>query len=153
MKTPQNISALLGRIGEDLVLFQLYTLTHDKDSLEIYKNFSEAGYDLGINNLTNGNRIRIEVKTRQHLVTSNSALNTIHFTLTENEYNSCDFLIGYWLEKSTFFIVPKRNLVKTKSGSKHVFKFVTNYLKNRSYSDKGFEYINNWSQLINTLNQ
>lgn len=153
MKTTQNISTLIGQIGENLVLFHLYANCKINNNLEVFKNYSEAGYDVGIRNINTGEKVCIEVKTRQHLVTTTkiSSKESIHFTLTENEYNSCDFLIGLWLERNIFFIVPKNQLVKTKSKTKSVYKFVTRQLKNGCFSEKGFEYLNKWNHVINSI--
>ncbi len=153
MKTTQNISSLIGQIGENLVLFHLYAHCKSYNYLEVFKNYSEAGYDVGVRNINTGKKFCIEVKTRQHLVTTTKASSkaSIHFTLTENEYNSCDFLIGLWLERNIFFVVPKEKLVKTNSNSKSVYKFVTRHLKNDSFTEKGFEYLNTWDCIINSL--
>jgi len=85
-KVPQNIQALIGEIGERMVLFKLFELTHSKAHLEIFKNYSEIGYDIGIRNTNTRKKVKIEVKARQHLVTTTAEKNknSCHFTLTEN---------------------------------------------------------------------
>lgn len=158
-KTPQNISALIGDIGEQMVLFKLYVLTHNKKHLEIFKNYSDSGYDIGIRNSKTGKKVKIEVKTRQHLVTTaaEKKKNSCHFTLTANEKNSAEFLIGYWLEHSSFFIVPTSELNQSKSNGKLLYKhIVTKYKKPKNessiYSEASMAFYENWKAILNFIN-
>ena len=123
-KISQNIQDLISEIGERMVLFKLYELVHGSTNFEIFKNYSDNGYDVGIRDSIKGNKIKIEVKTRQRLITTanEKSKNSCHFTLTENEYNSADYLIGYWLEFNDFFIIPRSKLHIGKSGKK---KFIS----------------------------
>ena len=160
-KIPQNIQALIGEIGEKMVLFKLYVLTHFDPNLEIFKNYSDKGYDIGLKNTNSGKKVRIEVKTRQHLVSTanKNSLNSCHFTLTEKEYENSDFLIGYWLEYNDFFIVPIINLVQTKNGidrnsnPKYVYKHIVNRLKKGDalYSLNSMPYLNDWESIKKLL--
>lgn len=128
-KISQNMSALIGNIGEDMVLFKLYVLVFNHEHLEVYKNYSETGYDIGIYNFKTNNRIRIEVKTRQHYISSRSVnnLNSCHFTATENERNNSDFLVGYWMNENAFFVIPSEELKQSKSGNNLLFKHIVNH--------------------------
>jgi translation elongation factor EF-Ts len=69
-KVAQNISSLIGEIGERMVLFKLYELTHTEKHLEIFKNYSDSGYDIGVRNSETDAKVKIEVKARQHLFTN-----------------------------------------------------------------------------------
>lgn len=102
-KLPQNIQHLLMEIGERMVLFRLYILAKDTE-WDVYQNLGEKGCDLLIVNGTTNNKIKIEVKTRQRLyTTSKKGKNRVQFTVTENEFNSCDFIAAYWVEENYFF--------------------------------------------------
>lgn len=149
-KTPQNISDLVSEIGERMILFRLYTLVYDKEHLEIFKNYSEPGFDIGVRNTKTGRKIKIEVKTRQHLVTTSKRDKTCHFTLTENEWRCADFMVGYWIEYNDFFIVPCKKLTRTRSGEKHVYKLVFSRLKSgtTTYSPAAMPFCNNWDQIL-----
>jgi hypothetical protein len=158
-KVAQNISDLIGEIGERMALFKLYELTHTQKHLEIFKNYSDSGYDIGIRNSNTGKKVKIEVKARQHLVTTTAekSKNSCHFTLTANEKNSADFLIGYWLEHNSFFIVPTSELNPSKSKGKLLYKhIVTKYKKpkdeNSIYSDASMPFCNNWIAIFNFIN-
>jgi len=155
--TPQNIKALISEIGERMTLFKLYSIIHDNNDLEIFKNYSEQGYDIGIRNIQQNNKVKIEVKTRQHLVINKAdkRKKTCHFTLTENEWTYSDFLIGYWIDYNDFFIVPKSALTKTKSKNKDVYKLVFTRMKKPKgeliYSKHVMPYLNEWSTLLKFL--
>lgn len=158
-KVSQNISDLIGEIGERMALFKLYELTHTQNYLEIFKNYSDSGYDIGVRNSKTGKKVKIEVKARQHLVTTTAekSKNSCHFTLTANEKNSADFLIGYWLEHNSFFIVPTSELKVSKNNGKLVYKhIVTKYKKPKDetsiYSDASMPFFNNWATILNFIN-
>lgn len=162
-KVPQNIVDLIGEIGEKMSLFKLFELTHLQNNLEIFKNYSERGYDIGIRNLKpkqdKKEKVKIEVKTRQHLITTTSdkSKNSCHFTLTENEKKSADFLIGYWIEFNCFFIVPTKDLTPIKSNKKVVYKHVVSRLKKPKnnieiYSEASMPYLENWNSILEFFN-
>lgn len=158
-KATQNISNLIGEIGEQMVLFKLYELTFNHENLEVFKNYSDSGYDIGIRNNVINKKVKIEVKTRQHLITTTAekSKNVCHFTLTENEYKSADFLIGFWLEFNAFFIVPIKNLKKNKNNGKFVYKhIVTKYKKPKDdtnlYSKDSLEFYNKWETILKFVN-
>lgn len=157
-KVPQNIQSLIGEIGERLALFKLYELTHEKPYLKIFKNYSESGYDIGVLNTKNGKEIKIEVKTRQHLITTTAekSKNSCHFTLTANEEKHTDYVVCIWLEYNDFFIIPKKDLNRNKSGSKYVYKHIVSRLKKPKdeinlYSQDSMPYLGNWKAIINPL--
>jgi hypothetical protein len=158
-KISQNIQTLIGDIGEKMSLFNLYKLINKNKDLEIYKNYSESGYDIGIINHKSRKKVRIEVKTRQRLMTTTKKnKNSCQFTLTEIEKNSSDFLVAYWLDYTNdFFIVPidSSDIKKTKSDEKYLFKFVVSRLKdvreNNIYSQHAMKYLNNWEILLDFL--
>lgn len=95
VKLPQNVQNLIKEIGEKLVLFRLFLLVKNTN-WEVYQNYSEPGCDLILLNSLMNRKIKIEVKTRQRLyTTSKKKAKRVQFTLTANEYDNCDFLIGY----------------------------------------------------------
>lgn len=143
-KIPQTIQALIGDIGEGLVIFKLYELVHDKPNFEVFKNFSEPGYDCGIRNVETGAKIKVEVKTRQRLITTSDDKHIVHFTLTQNEKDHADFLVGYWLEHNDYFIIPVDELNEQKSGKKFVYKHIVSRNRNESYGKKSIKYLNEW---------
>ncbi|MEQ8906411.1 hypothetical protein [Ekhidna sp.] len=141
-KIPQTIQNLIGEVGEGLVLFKLYELCQDSKKLEVFKNYSEPGYDCGIRIMDplkkgKSDKVKIEVKARQRLISVSESKNSAHFTLTENERKCADFLVGYWLEYNHFFIVPVNDLNKVKSGEKDgKAKYVYKHIATRSASKK-----------------
>lgn len=158
IKVPQNIQDLIGEIGERLVLFKLYELTHTNTDLDIFKNYSESGYDIGILNTKTRKKVKIEVKTRQHLITTTAEKNknSCHFTLTANEKEHADFAVCYWLEYGSFFIIPTKKLHKNKSGSKYVYKHIVSRLKKPKietnlYSPDSMPYLDNWEVILNFI--
>lgn len=157
VSAPQNIKSLISTVGEGLALFNLYLLVHQNEDLEIFKNYSDSGYDIGIRNNKTGKKVKIEVKTRQNLLIdkTESRHNSCHFTLTENEYNCCDFMVGYWLDYNSFFIVPKDQLKETKSKTKKLYKFILSRLKagkkGEEFSKHAMENFNGWNLLLTSV--
>lgn len=154
-KTPQNIQELVGEIGERLVLFNLFAEAHERPYLEIFKNYSESGYDIGIHNHRTKKKVKIEVKTRQRRITTNRDPYDAHFTLTQNERDNADFLVGYWLEHNSYFIVPINELDEMRNG-KHkdgTPRFVHKHIVRKSsvtgeYTDKSIPWLNSWNLIL-----
>lgn len=139
-KIPQRMQDVLKLIGENAVLFYLFVLTSKYPDWNVYQNLTDKGCDLVLINNINNKKIKIEVKTRQRLYsTSKDNKGTSHFTLTENEYKHCDFLVGYWFELNQYYIVPKDALNETKNKDGKVYKYVA--YKNA----KEDKYLNNWA--------
>ncbi len=163
-KVPQNIQALVGNIGEGMVLFKLYELTYNHEHLEVFKNYSESGYDVGIRDARTGIKVRVEVKTRQRRISTSkeSDKNSCHFTLTENEKKCADIMVGYWLEFNDFFVVPVDKLDQMKNGKynngdqKFVYKHIVSRKKTQQpnghkYSEKTMIYVNNWKIILDEI--
>lgn len=143
-KTSQNISDALREIGELASMFYLYYSFNDK-GWSVYRNYDEKGYDILLFNHKTGKKIKIEVKTRQKLISSSSNKNKItDFTLTEVEKNEADYLIGLWFECHMFFIVPTSKLVQTKSNDKKLYKFRVRINKGGDLNPAAKKYLNNW---------
>ncbi|SDH03833.1 hypothetical protein [Desulfosporosinus hippei] len=150
-KLPQNIQHLLMEIGEKSVLFRLYLLTKST-GWEVYQNLGESGCDLILLNSKSGDKIKIEVKTRQRLyTTSKNAVGTVHFTLTENEYKNCNFLVAYWVENNFFFIVPKHDLKPMKSNEKTLYKFIVRENKIGTLDSNSQHYLNDWKPILEAI--
>jgi len=62
-KTPQNINDLVSGIGERMILFSLVFTDLSQKALEIFKNYSEPGFDIGVRNTKARRKMKIEVKT------------------------------------------------------------------------------------------
>jgi hypothetical protein len=108
-KLPQNIQSLIGEIGEKQVLLRLYLLAHGT-AWNVFHNLGEAGFDALLLNSKTGEKVRIEVKTRQKLYTTGKHHDRFNFFLTDGEYQACDFLVAYLLDTNEFFIVSKEDL-------------------------------------------
>ncbi|MBI5766143.1 DUF3883 domain-containing protein [Candidatus Falkowbacteria bacterium] len=147
-KTPQNISDTLKEIGELSCVFYLYYHFNNK-GWSVYRNYDEKGYDILLFNEKTGKKRKIEVKTRQKLISSLSNRNkNTHFTLTEVEKNEADFLIGFWFEYNMFFIVPTSELMETKSNDKKLYKFIVSLNKNNDLNESSKEYLGSWESII-----
>ncbi|MDD5340856.1 MAG: DUF3883 domain-containing protein [Patescibacteria group bacterium] len=147
-KTTQNISDALREIGELSSVFYLYYYFNDK-GWSVYRNYDEKGYDILLFNEKTGEKRKIEVKTRQRLISSASNKNkNTHFTLTELEKNEADFLIGFWFEYNMFFIVPTSKLMETKSNDKKLYKFIVSLDKDNKPDENSGKYLGNWGDVI-----
>ncbi|MCK4355019.1 DUF3883 domain-containing protein [Candidatus Parcubacteria bacterium] len=147
-KTPQSISDTLKEIGELSCIFYLYYHFNNKN-WSVYKNYDEKGYDILLFSKKTGKKRKIEVKTRQKLISSSSNRNkNTHFTLTEVEKKEADFLIGLWFEYNMFFIVPTSKLMETKSNDKKLYKFIVSLNKNNDLNESSKKYLGNWESII-----
>ena len=145
-KTPQTISALIGEVGEGMVLFKLYELAHDHEDLEVFKNFSEPGYDCGIRNHRNGRKARVEVKTRQRLITTGASENKAQFRLSENELDHADFMVGYWMDYNDFFVIPTADLKNTEKR-----RHIARRNQKGTYGPSSMNYLSKWDLILNHL--
>ena len=148
-RMPQNINNLLMEIGEKSVIFQLYVRLKDRP-WNAYYNLHEPGCDVVLINKERNSTIKIEVKTRQRLFTT-SGRSSFNFTLTENEYNNVDFLVGYWFEKNFYFIVPKNDLKETSSNMKKLFILRANITKDGQLSKYLQKYEGKWDLILNEI--
>ena len=147
-KTTQNISDALREIGKLSALFYLYYYFNFK-GWSVYKNYDEKGYDILLLNRKNNRQIKIEVKTRQRIVSSSKNKNqTTHFTLTQSEKDAADYLIGLWYEHNWFFIVPTLKLKETKSNDKKLYKFIVSVNRGGEPNSGSKWYLNNWESIV-----
>lgn len=148
-KLPQNIQHLLMEIGERMVLFRLFLLVKDTE-WNVYQNLGETGCDLLILNSVTNQKLKIEVKTRQRLYSTSkeSRKNIAQFTITENEYNNCDYVICYWLEENVFFVVPKSELSETSSNSKPLFVFRVKRRSGGGFDENSVRFLDRWDTII-----
>ncbi|OGE79780.1 MAG: hypothetical protein A2660_00710 [Candidatus Doudnabacteria bacterium RIFCSPHIGHO2_01_FULL_45_18] len=147
-KTSQNISDTLKDIGELSTLFYLYYHFNFK-GWSVYKNYNEKGYDILLVHHKKRLRRKVEVKTRQRIISSSSNENhTTHFTLTEVEKTEADYLVGLWFEHNLFFIVPTAELQNTKSNKKRLYKFIVTRNKSGELNSSAKKYLDNWKSII-----
>lgn len=150
-KLPQNVQHLLMEIGEKMVLYRLFIRTQNTE-WDAFQNLGESGCDLLLLNSITNAKLKIEVKTRQRLYSTSdkSRLNTVQYTVSENEYKNCDFVICYWLEENAFFIVPKKELSPTSSNDKILYKYIVRKRADGTFDDKSVQYYEKWDSLLPT---
>ncbi|TLD71478.1 hypothetical protein FEM03_08100 [Phragmitibacter flavus] len=122
MELTQNLKALLQDIGESSALLQLCMRLHESADWRVYRNYAEHGCDLVL--IGNGKTIKIEVKTRQNVIKKQANRTTLHFTLTESERNSAQFVIAYWFDRAAYFVLPTSALKPSRSKTKTLYKFI-----------------------------
>lgn len=145
---PQNLKDILKDIGENSVLFHLYTRIHHT-KWRAFKNLQDDGCDIILINSSTDQILRIEVKTRQSLYSmakSKNTKNSKQFQVTRNEYNSLDFLVCCWFDYNDFFIIPKKELKFTNTTIKIRLK------RNEDGSYGTLEHFHNdWNAILNCL--
>jgi hypothetical protein len=144
-KLPQNFNQLLMEIGERAVLYRLLIYTINTE-WQVYHNLSDPGCDLVIINQKDGQKIKIEVKTRQRLYTTGEK-DQFMFCLSQNEYQNCNFLIGYWFEKNFYFIVPKEQLKSGTNKGKIFWKLQLRPRKDGSPDNYSNQFLERWDLL------
>jgi hypothetical protein len=152
----QNLKAVLQEVGEGAVLIQLAIRLRGIPGWTIYKNFHEAGCDIVIQQSDPGRSrsrpLKVEVKTRQGLLTQRRHLNTMQFSVTENERNACDFVVAFWFERNAYFIVPRNALTRTSAGRKVLYKFVAYWsAKQGRFTDASAEFLDRWDRILDHL--
>lgn len=148
-KLPQNIQALIGDIGESLVLLRLYLKTHGLPGKpwEVFSNLGEAGYDLLLTNTQSGQRVRIEVKTRQKLYTTGKHSKMVQFFLSDGEHERSDFLVACLLDNASLFVVPTSALSRAHSGSRVRWRFTVSLDREGRPNPQAAQYLGGWSRI------
>ncbi len=91
------------------------------------------------------------MKTRQNLLTDRKSKNGVHFTVSQAERDSADFLVAYWFDRNDFFVLPTSQLSEVNSGNKKVYKFIA-YLKvDGTYNEKTQAALNRWDLITQKL--
>lgn len=145
IKLPQKIQALVGEIGEKQVLLRLALLAHQIPTWDVFYNLGQSGFDILLMNSSSGERICIEVKTRQRLYSTATRRQSVNFQLSAGEYKACDYLIAYFLDHNDFYIVPKSGLKPISSGRR--WRFLLTMNASGEPHPRFEQYRNNWSRL------
>jgi len=145
-KLPQNIQALIGEIGEKQVMLRLYLRAHRK-GWEVFHNLGEAGYDILLTKRSTGERIRVEVKTRQYMYTTTKRPSRVLFFLTDREYQASDFLVACSLDHNGFYVVPVKDLKKAHSGNRTLWRFLLTMSKYGEAHPRFAQYRDAWASL------
>ncbi|MBK6958320.1 MAG: hypothetical protein IPH22_07935 [Nitrosomonas sp.] len=147
----QNLKVSLQEIGELSALLYVH-LTIQAEELtgwKVFRNYADEGCDLVI--MGPGKQINLEVKTRQTLLVSQHP-NQAHFTITRKEKELSHFVLAYWFNKSTFFIVPTEELYETKSNGTVLYKFIARYSEiNSDFTDGSRQYAHDWKRITNAI--
>ncbi|KYZ77793.1 hypothetical protein AXX12_17155 [Anaerosporomusa subterranea] len=152
-KLSQDLQHLLMEIGEKSALFMLYVKVVKDSEWEVYQNLSESGCDLVLLNPQNNDKIKVEVKTRQRLYTTSlKNVSRVQFTVTEKEYESCDFVVAYWWDRNYFFVVPKNDLTPTSSNNERLYRYLVNERVDKSLNDEGAKFLGKWDLIIDRMN-
>lgn len=147
----QNLKTALQEVGELSALLYLSLLIADEgvEGWKAFRNYVDEGCDIVI--VGHGKQINVEVKTRQTIAVAGDE-NVCNFTVTEKERFSARFLIAYWFNRSTFFIVPTEDLRPVRSGGDTLYKFVARYSeRNINYTDSSRRYAQDWARIIEAI--
>lgn len=147
-KLSQNLKEVLKDIGENSVLFKIYSEIHSS-KWQVFKNLINSGCDIVVVNLATNKIIKIEVKTRQSIhstAKSKKTENQREFELTKNEHKNIDLLICYWFDYNAYFIIPKKDIKNNKTTTKIRIRKD----KNGTFGLNN-KYYNNWGILTNLL--
>ncbi len=150
---PQNLKTALQEIGELSALLFLH-MTRDQEGLDrwkVFRNYTDEGCDLVL--MGPSCQINLEVKTRQSLLVSRQP-NMVQFTITKKEKESSQFVLAYWFNKSTFFIVPTEDLRETSSNGKTLFKFTARYSEvDTDFTNACKCYADDWARIVLAINE
>ena len=98
------------------------------------------------------NQVKIEVKTRQNILTKRVHRGALHFTVTPKERESADFLVAYWFDKHTFFIVPTAELKPVKVNDGIAYKFIAYWSdKQECFTADSEQWRDRWDLILGLL--
>ena len=148
---PQNLKTVLQEIGELAALLLLH-MTIESEGLKgwkVFRSYADEGCDLVL--VGPGSQMNLEVKTRQSLSVSRRP-NLVQFTITSKEKEASRFVLAYWFNRSTFFVVPTEDLLKTSSNGRPVYKFTARYSeKNKDFTDSCRCYADDWARVVEAI--
>ena len=148
MELSQNLKALLQDIGESSVLLQLCMRLHNNAKWKVFRNYTERGCDIVI--VGGAKQIKVEVKTRQGVITKREQKDVMHFTVTKGERDSADFVVCYWFDRSEYFVVPAN--VLRPIGRIPTYKFIPYILKSTgAFDDRSRPYLEAWHLITDKL--
>jgi hypothetical protein len=123
--------------------------SEDIPGWKVFRNYADEGCDLVI--MGPKSQINLEVKTRQTLMVSANP-NHVQFSITKKEKESSKFVLAYWFNKSTFFVVPTEDLTKTSSNGTELYKFTSTYSeKDTDFTDGSRPYANDWERILKAI--
>ncbi len=150
---PQNLKTTLQEIGELSALLYLHLMLEKEEikGWKVFRNYADEGCDLVL--MGPKSQINLEVKTRQTIMVSRNP-NQVQFTITKKERDSSRFVLAYWFNKSTFFIVPTSELKKTSSNGTELYKFHAAYSESNSdFTDSSRPYAHDWQRVIESIHE
>jgi hypothetical protein len=151
----QNYKALLQEVGEGAVVISLAVRMESKPGWTLFKNFTEHGCDLVLQRRDSNhdtNQVKIEVKTRQNLLTKRVNRGALHFTVTEKERGSSDYLVAYWFDRHTFFIVPCNELKPVKVNDDTAYKFIAYWSEKQGcFTEDSEKWRDRWDLILDKL--
>lgn len=145
-KLLQNIQSLTAEIGEKQVLLRFFLLVQNTP-WQVFQNLGEASYSLLLLNTSTGDSIRVKVKTRQGMYVVGRPRRRIKFSLTEDEYQSCDFLVAYFMDDNAFYVVPKADLQELPPGSLARWRFTLELDRRREPIPECARYRDAWDSI------
>jgi hypothetical protein len=151
----QNFKTLLQEVGEGAVVISLAVRMQEKPGWTLFKNFAEHGCDLVLQRRDSNhetNQVRIEVKTRQNLLTKRVNKGAVHFTVTPKERESSHFLVAYWFDRHAFFVVPSAELKPINVNDGLVYKFIAYWSEPQGcFTDGSSQWLNRWDLILDQL--
>lgn len=151
----QNYKALLQEVGEGAVVISLAVRIESKPGWTLFKNFTEHGCDLVLQRRDSNhetNQVKLEVKTRQNILTKRANRGALHFTVTQKERENSDFMVAYWFDRHAFFIVPCSELKPIKSNDDVVYKFIAYWSeKQNCFTEESEKWRDRWDLILDRL--
>jgi hypothetical protein len=145
---PQNVKVALQEIGELSALLYLH-LTLQREGVKnwkVFRNYADEGCDIVL--MGPRRQINLEVKSRQTLLVSRNP-NQAQFTITKKEQESSQFVLAYWFNRATFFVVPTTDLARTTSNGTILYKFVARYsIAEETFTQSCRHYAHDWARIL-----
>jgi len=117
---PDNLQSLVDEIGRKQVFLHLLQLTRGTD-WNVFQALGEPGFDALLLHAKSGKQVRLGVRTRLGYELDTGTIRAVGLSLTEEEYQVCDYLVGCLLEPNEFFVFAKEDLEKGQEYGKVVW--------------------------------
>lgn len=111
----QRVRELMGQATEQLVAVNL-ALRCQGTQWHVRQAILEPGCDIVLEHGTTGQRINVEVKSRQRIMTRQDSKGSVLYQVSAGEGKHMHVMVAHFFDDGSFYIVPKDHMDRSKDG-------------------------------------